>query len=278
MHRHIRIAIAIACLAGCAHHVAAQATLVSPKQDLRDLGGDFWKTWTSPIHPNRNDLPGIAISLGMVGATAFIDRPVWAWARNNPQALVMRGLGPIREGWKLPAYEFGSGQYILPMSALLYTAGRLSHKPGLRDAGLGCAATHLTSAAYRFPVYGLIARSRPQVTDNPFDISIPGSKKWNRQSFASGHEANSMACASFLGHRFSLGAFEPVPYIYSGLIGVGRIVDGRHWTSDTMAGALIGFAIGKAVAERQLSRSSVREASGVALLKAPVTVGWSFAF
>jgi len=34
------------------------------------------------------------------------------------------------------------------------------------------------------------------------------------------------------------------------------MADGRHWASDTMTGALVGYAIGKAIADRQLSRAS----------------------
>jgi membrane-associated phospholipid phosphatase len=65
-----------------------------------------------------------------------------------------------------------------------------------------------------------------------------------------------MACASFLGHRFALGGPEPIPYLVSTAIGLGRMADGHHWASDTMTGAILGFAIGKAIAARQLERLS----------------------
>ena len=37
-------------------------------------------------------------------------------------------------------------------------------------------------------------------------------------------------------------------------IGLGRLADGHHWASDMLVGGVIGFAIGKALAERQLHR------------------------
>src|SRR5207249_11148857 len=77
---------------------------------------------------------------------------------------------------------------------------------------------------------------------------------WFKQSFFSGHIANSMACASFLSHRYSLGLVEPFAFAYSTAIGIGRMADGEHWASDTMTGAVVGFAIGKAIADRQLRR------------------------
>ena len=88
-----------------------------------------------------------------------------------------------------------------------------------------------------------------------------------------------MACASFLGHRFSLGAAEPLPYMYSSAIGLGRMADGRHWFSDTMAGALMGFAIGRTVANRQLARAGKLSAARVSREKILVPVfQWSVAF
>jgi membrane-associated phospholipid phosphatase len=63
-----------------------------------------------------------------------------------------------------------------------------------------------------------------------------------------------MACASFLGHRYSLGIAEPLPYAYATVIGLGRMADGEHWASDTMLGAIVGFSIGRAIASRQLQR------------------------
>ena len=45
-------------------------------------------------------------------------------------------------------------------------------------------------------------------------------------------------------------------YAYASAIGLGRMVDGWHWASDTMAGAAVGFAIGTLVADRQLTRTT----------------------
>jgi membrane-associated phospholipid phosphatase len=110
-----------------------------------------------------------------------------------------------------------------------------------------------------------VGRARPKVTPHPFEMSLPGKSDWNWMSFYSGHISNSMACASFVGHRYSLGLLEPLPYMYSIAIGVGRLADGHHWASDMLVGGVVGFAVGKAIAERQLHRKSDREAVAGAL-------------
>lgn len=172
----------------------------------------------------------------------------------------MRLLHPMREDFKYPLFEMGSGQYLLPMSALLYLAGTAGRSRGLRDAGLGCAAAHLTSAGARDVVYLLIQRDRPRESPNdPFRFRFPGEagwhyREWNWHSFFSGHIANSMGCASFLAHRFDLHAAEPVLYAYSAAIGLGRVADGRHWFSDTVAGAVFGYAVGRTMSARMFAR------------------------
>jgi membrane-associated phospholipid phosphatase len=237
--------------------LAAQTPLGPERSDIRHFTGDIWSIVTSPVHTDqRAVVPLLAVGTSVGIAAEFADSAMYVWMTTHPNAGVIRMLSPIREGRRFPLFELGSGQYLLPLSGALYMAGRLRHSVSLRDAGLGCAAGHLSSALLRDVIYLLVSRARPRVTPSPDDIAVPGSSDWNKHSFLSGHAANSMACASFMSHRFSLGAAEPVMYTYVGAIGLGRMLDGRHWFSDTMAGAMMGFAIGKGIADRQLHRDA----------------------
>ena len=234
---------------------ACQLRADSAWKDFRRLGGDIWGVWTSPAHATARDLEGIGAAAALTGAAAFADEPFHRWITNNPNAWPVRLLHPLREAGRFPIYELGSGQYLLPISGALYLAGAASHSRGLRDAGLGCATAHLTSAGAREIVYLLLSRDRPRVSpDDPFRFHFPGTRDWNQHSFFSGHIANSMGCASFFAHRFRLHAAEPVIYTLVSAIGVGRVLDGRHWLSDTAVGALFGYATGRTISARMLAR------------------------
>ncbi len=243
-------------LLGLLPSLAAPQGLGPETRDLKNFGGDVWSVWTSPARINRSSAEVAGGVVGIAVLTSFADSAVWAWMSSHPKSIGMRAVGPIREGWRFPLYELGSGQYILPLSGALYAAGRLSKDASLRDAGMGCAEGHLSSAGLRELIYFSISRQRPRDTEDPHHITIPGRKDWSWHSFLSGHIANSMSCASFIGHRFHLGPLEAIPYAYSTAIGIGRMADGRHWFSDTMTGALVGFAIGKGIADRQLGRAA----------------------
>ena len=238
----------------------AQTGLVSPKRDFATSTGDIWSVWTSPARFDHRDVGGVALAAGAFLLTTRVDSLTRAWMVSHERTAVMRVLSPIREGARVPAYELGSGQYLLPVSGLLYISGRLSHSADVRDAGLGCASGHLASLGIRAVTYRLVSRPRPRVTPNPLSMGVPGSHDWLWHSFFSGHIANSMACASFIGHRYSLGALEAIPYTYSAVIGAGRMADGEHWASDTMLGAIVGYAIGREIALRQLDRARDRAA------------------
>ena len=255
-----------------------QSTLGSERRDINDLRGDFWAVLTAPAHSDRSAIAPIVGITALVVATGFTDSAAYAWMTSHPDARAMRALRPLREKWMLPLYELGSGQYLLPLSGAAYIAGRLSHAPGLRDAGLGCIAGHLSSAVVRDVIYLSVSRVRPHDSPSPKRISFPGTRDWMHHSFLSGHTANSMACASFFGHRYSLGVVEPLSYAYVLAIGLGRVADGWHWPSDTMAGAFVGFAIGKFIAERQETRAAARSSGATPAAVTPVRLGWSFSF
>jgi hypothetical protein len=240
---------------------------------LRRLGGDAWSVWTAPAHARARDAEGVVAVMALTGVAAGLDEPVQHWISTHPDAWPVAMLGPLRESAHYPAYELGSGQYLLPISAALYLAGSFSKSQGLRDAGLGCATAHLTTAGVRGLVFLFVRRDRPRLSpDDPFNIQLRGTRDWNKHSFFSGHIANSMGCASFLAHRFDLHLAEPLMYGYVGAIGAGRVLDGRHWTSDTVFGALFGYVVGRTISARTLAR----ERGAVQAPAAPLTFSFSF--
>ena len=240
---------------------------------LRRLGGDVWSVWTAPVRARARDTEGVAAVTAVTGVAAALDEPVQHWIATHPNAWPVVILSPLRESARYPAYELGSGQFLLPISAALYVAGSVGKSQGLRDAGLGCATAHLTTAGVRGLVFLVLQRDRPRLSpDDPFQIRVRGTRDWNKHSFFSGHIANSMGCASFLAHRFDLHLAEPLMYGYVGAIGAGRVVDGRHWLSDTVFGALFGYVVGRTISARMLAR----ERAPTQTPGAPLTFSFSF--
>ena len=256
--------------------LSAQFRADSSTKDLKRMVGDIWSNWTSPARMTWRDGRGLAAAAALTGVAATADEGFYRWATDHPDAWPIRILHPLREAGHFPLYELGSGQYLLPLSGALYIAGGASHSRRLREAGLGCATAHLTSAGAREIVYLLISRDRPRLSpDDPFRFHVPGTRDWNAHSFFSGHIANSMGCASFFSHHFQLRAAEPVIYAFVLAIGTGRVLDGRHWLSDTSVGALFGYATGRAISARMMRR---RDRAAGATPALPLSLRYSIAF
>lgn len=69
------------------------------------------------------------------------------------------------------------------------------------------------------------------------------------RSFPSSHAARSFAVAAVFADRYE----QPIPflaYTAATLIGLERIYSNEHWASDVLAGAVLGFALGKVLSWR----------------------------
>jgi membrane-associated phospholipid phosphatase len=254
--------------------VRAQFRADSTWKDIRYIGGDIWGVWTAPAHATAVQATSFAAFAGTISAAAAMDKPVYHWIVAHQNTAIIKLLHPLRESASYPAYMVGTGAYVIPISSGLYLAGVMSKSRGLREAGMGCLAADLTTAGVRQIIFLLVQRDRPVLSpDDPFRFRFPGTQDVRHQSFFSGHIANSMGCATFLSHRFDLHAGEPVLYTFVLAIGAGRMVDGQHWFSDTVMGALFGSMVGRTLAARFAHRDEKHVP-----LAAPLAIKLSWTF
>ncbi len=258
---------------------------VAEAQSVGKMLVDDWKyasrdvlgVWGSPFRASGSDWLLAGAALAVSGASMLADRPVSDWAIRSSQSSGFRALGPVRRGgWMF------SGKYVVPPVAAAYVVGLATKNQGLRDFVTGCGASWAANSVIRKGLYRLVGRARPDtLPENPQHWTGPGgSGSWMMHSFPAGHFANAMSCASFINHRYHLGVAEPALYAVAAAVGVGRLADEAHWTSDTVLGGVLGYAIGKEVARRSLERRHPSAASS--LYVAPsfnglmFGMGWTF--
>jgi membrane-associated phospholipid phosphatase len=211
------------------------------------------------------------MALGVVAGSAAIsigDDNVDRWIVKHQNSSAWEPLKEVREG----GLAF-SGKTITPVALGALVFGLATNNQRLQDGIFGCLSSYVsTSVARNYVFYQLVARTRPDgsrdslhtppaIQGDQFNISFPGSSRWGEHSLPAGHVANITACASFLGNRFSMGLAEPVVYAVAAGVGIGRIVDRRHWLSDTVLGIAFGYAAGKEVALRSSRRAQRTSAS-----------------
>jgi membrane-associated phospholipid phosphatase len=260
----------------------AQTVVRQVGDDVKHVAEDIWRVWSAPVRGSGRDWLTAGLVVAGAAAISPLDDDVDRWAVRDSASAAFDALKPFRRGG-----IFFQGAKLVPGAAAVLVAGYATNNQDLRDAIWGCGASAVSNSVARNQViYRIIKRTRPDSSkDNPpvsppaqqgdqYDIGI-GPKSWGEKSLPGGHIANITACASFLAERFHLGVAEPALYALVAAVGVGRIADRAHWTSDQLLGAAFGYAIGREIALRQNKRreASRREARDPNAAAAPAPRG-----
>ena len=262
--RHFRaLVLALLAMLAPAASVEAQSVGKMVVDDVTNAARDFGAIWISPFRGSGKDYLIAGGVLAAAAALSPLDDDVDRWAVRNRDRGVLDAIRPVRRGG-----DFYSLNKATPYVGGLYVVGLLTKKRGIRDGIFGCAAAYGANTTIRHQVvYRLIGRNRPDTLRNhpegyvpvgatqgdQYEFNIPA-KGYGDHSFPGGHVATMATCASFLSHRFQMGAVEPALAVLVTAMGVGRIADQGHWLSDQVVGVAFGYAIGREVARRQKRR------------------------
>ena len=138
--------------------------------------------------------------------------------------------------WGDFADALGSPFVLTPMAIVLYGAGRLApHHQRFRNATYDIGQVFLVGAVYTTTLKYATQRERPDGSDN--------------LSFPSGHTSNAFAWATVANHYYGLKVGIP-SYAVATFIGIGRMEKNAHHLTDVVAGAGLGYLVGRTVTRR----------------------------
>lgn len=216
---------------------------------MTKLGGnlllDQKEIWTSPFHMHKKDAKwwiGIgAITAGLIAS----DRHTTTVFENSP--------GQIK--WAGRVSDIGAEYTLVPLTAGFYAYGALWHDAQAREVGV-LGAESLVDALVVVSVLKTVAgRDRP---DNP-RMGERGEFFEAGTSFPSGHAIESWALASLIAHEYKKRGGKFVPYLAYALatgVSVSRFAAQRHYASDILAGAAMGWFIGRYVYQTHETHAS----------------------
>ncbi|MEI6760184.1 MAG: YjbH domain-containing protein [Betaproteobacteria bacterium] len=211
---------------------------------------------TAKLGRQINDIPGStwAWGAGAIVAASLFDNRVDNWAQAH-QGGTMERLG--KAGTAVPI-AMGLG------TALLYTG--LGGEPAASTADISLKAAGLTLGANLITRF-TVGRARP------FEGKGSGSfEGFGSDSAQSGFASNHVALAFALATPFAQEHNMPWLYAVAASTALGRVQQREHWLSDTVAGAMMGYAIGSMLTDQEHDRSGIR----LSLSPQAVTAHWSF--
>lgn len=170
---------------------------------------------------------------------AAIDAPVRAWLKNS---LTEMSFHPILQAFDPFINTVAHGATLIITSILILIAGWYLKKARLYETGKSLFIGLIAAGISVQVIKHLIGRARPRITDTLLLIG-PTLKK-GYDSFPSGHTTMAFCFAAILSDHIP--RYRVLFYLFAVIVGLERIEDGAHFPSDALAGAILGFAVGKA--------------------------------
>lgn len=197
----------------------------------------------APVDWRGREWRRFGVGVGLVLAASALDDPIHALVDRGHSRDVDRVATRLRPLGQEAGVALFAGAWMV---------GRASGRPEWVALGQDGLEASLIASVLMVPTMkSLSGRSRPRESH-----SVEGRPALfgDGQSFPSGEAAQAFALASVLASHARSRPARVVAYVAAGLLAAHRIVVDAHWTSDVVAGALVGSAIGKFVFRRRGER------------------------
>jgi membrane-associated phospholipid phosphatase len=241
-----------------------KATVINGSSYFILLECDLKQAFTKPFHM-KGDLGKLGKFVLVFGALSFADEPIQRTAlRFRQHNKVVRNIsGQIT--------KFG-GTYETYTLGVLGAYGFLFKNRKIQTTTLLATQSYLTGTVIESALKLLAGRQRPYITDStkveveptfygPFYKTPrdPNSRKTN-SSFPSGHTTVAFAAATVFALEYKNKPWVPVlAYSAASLIGLSRIIENRHWTTDVLTGAAVGYLSGRLVVNNYHRYARIRD-------------------
>ncbi len=135
-------------------------------------------------------------------------------------------------GWG-QAFETGGGPVYSSIFVVgMFAGGRLAHGARFRAMTYDMLDASVINVAYTELLKVTVQRERPNGQDN--------------KSFPSGHTSNAFALAAVAQRHYGWKLGVPA-YAVAAVVGASRLEQDKHWLSDVVAGATLGYIVGRTV-------------------------------
>jgi len=215
---------------------------------------DVREVFRSPEHWHRGEWALFGTEVAAIVAVGAFDESLQRDVRRSRSTSEDKLAKDFRTFGNYGSFEVLGGFYL---------AGLIAHDKKAQETCLdGLFASGIAGGLVSPLLKVVIGRNRPNANKgaysfHPFDI--------HQVSFPSGEATQAFAVASVISTQYPNPVVELLSYATATLTAWGRVRQNGHWVSDTLAGALIGFHVGRTVVHiNQRLRARVSAAPFVA--------------
>jgi membrane-associated phospholipid phosphatase len=227
------------------------------------LGSNMKQSFTKPFRMKKKDWRNLLVFGGAEVALVFADEPIQRWAGD------LRNDNRTVSGISKYVTQFG-GLYEVYTLAALAAEGFIFKNQKLKTTTLLATQSYLTAGAVQFVGKFLSGRQRPSYADNytldaepsfhgPFYKLVDANGNRSNSSFPSGHTTAAFAAATVYSLEYKDKKLVPwISYGVATLIGLSRITENKHWFTDILAGATLGYLTGQQVVNNYHRYAKIR--------------------
>lgn len=202
------------------------------------LWSDTYTVLTAPARWDQQDWLYVGFSAAGIGAAGALDRTVM----DHVQAHRTAGEDRFFKQYQ----NFGS-TWSFEVIGAFEVWGEAEGDATAKNAAMDAlSASIIGPGLIGTSVKYAVGRVRPTTASRTFEFR-PFS---GNQSFPSGHAAQAFAVATAVAENYPSWWVQTLCYGGAGLVGYARIEQNAHYTSDVVAGALLGWSVAHAIVQR----------------------------
>jgi membrane-associated phospholipid phosphatase len=246
-----------------------EITKLNSKTYFTLLGSNLKQQATLPFHTKRKDWAKLGKFTLLTAGVYALNKPINRYASN------LRENNPGVASVSKFVTNFG-GIYEVYTLAAFYTYGLIFKTQKEKTTTLLATQAYITGGAVGMLVKFLSGEQRPDYIDpktgknSPtfhgpfirFKKNAEGAKIDRKaySSFPSGHTTAAFAAATVFAMEYRDKPLIPIiSYSAASLIGLSRITQNRHWASDVLVGAALGFLSGKQIVNNYHRYSKLKQ-------------------
>lgn len=240
---------------------------------LTRLGKDLLIQLKSPFHISNEQLYWVGAGVLTTTALLLTDQGTYNTVKDTQlDATWFSKASPV-------ITEFGSS-YGLGTLGLFASYSLITHNTKGKETAYLATEAFLTSSFWGVTIKWLTSRERPSVTSEsggewtgPFGFlrKNKGQSVSSFDAFPSGHTWTAFSIATVFAEQYSDNTIVPIlSYTAASLVGISRITEDAHWTSDVFVGAVLGYLTAQEVIANNPSEASRKKNT-----TRGVQIGWS---
>jgi membrane-associated phospholipid phosphatase len=190
----------------------------------------------------KADLPMVFAVTGLLGGSLALDRITrqnLAPYQDSHSANLLRHYGDYA--------QFGG----LMASGVFAVAGWSTHDDREKEVSWELIESFLLANAVSETFKIALGRRRPNATEDPFELRPVDVSS----SFPSGHTTSAFAAATTLSEYYPTWPVVVPAYAAASAVAFSRLYANRHWGSDVVGGALVGFCVSHTLYQRRHRRT-----------------------